>query len=617
MHAFVVVASKTGRPLNQELLERVRQADLPELFFAPTSHLFWTNTSGSVAFCGWQAATDIGRLGSHWYADPDGLTAFDGHLWPKAGMWAPDRTWAEQLADYWRIHGVLPAYESLFGIYSAVHLSSEGPGFVVSDPFSVGLLYRSETNDALVISNRTALAARAVTRSGQRPLRDALTCAWLPYFGHLVGEGTGFVAVEILPYGTYVELPPAAGPSIRSRGARTWEFAEADPQRDDPESLIGLVHADLLANVRGIASLPVPRKVLRVSGGKDSRLILALMLEAGVHDAFSFLTIGPGHAADVIVAKHLGEAFGLNLSHRESARLERTAFEKRLRIHSFQTGGVVTAWDLKGGLEISREVTVAGHCAELMRSVLGSGHAAGRSIDSANDVYDFFLKRYPLDSAELLREDARDYLRDEVRSCVSGYLEQGIPPADIPDVFYLENKHRWWFAALHQPEVGLWVYPLQSLVGQRTAFRLGARWRMIGRLNFELLRRANTALAKQPLAENCWHEEVHAHLPDTDEYRAAAPVQSEGSMPTKWQLIQFEQSRDLFERYLVEDRTNPIFTVLDPVRVETAVRGERPLTRYQLYRLYGALTAAVWLGHHERSARVGEQTAREASLAAG
>ncbi len=49
----------------------------------------------------------------------------------------------------------------------------------------------------------------------------------------------------------------------------------------------------------------------------------------------------------------------------------------------------------------------------------------------------------------------------------------------------------------------------------------------------------------------------------------------------------------------MDDRSNPVFELVDHHAVEAAVDGFAVLTESAKHQLYGALTAAMWLGHHE------------------
>jgi hypothetical protein len=52
-------------------------------------------------------------------------------------------------------------------------------------------------------------------------------------------------------------------------------------------------------------------------------------------------------------------------------------------------------------------------------------------------------------------------------------------------------------------------------------------------------------------------------------------------------------------RFLLDEPSNPVFDLLDRTRVEAAVTDFDGLTEPSKKQLYGALTAAIWLGGHE------------------
>jgi hypothetical protein len=59
------------------------------------------------------------------------------------------------------------------------------------------------------------------------------------------------------------------------------------------------------------------------------------------------------------------------------------------------------------------------------------------------------------------------------------------------------------------------------------------------------------------------------------------------------------QDHDVMRRFLVEDPENPVFEVLDRPAVIDAVDRFGDLSEPAKLQLYGALTAAIWLGEHE------------------
>ena len=57
--------------------------------------------------------------------------------------------------------------------------------------------------------------------------------------------------------------------------------------------------------------------------------------------------------------------------------------------------------------------------------------------------------------------------------------------------------------------------------------------------------------------------------------------------------------KQLFEEMLVGDPTNPVFDVIDRERTRDAIERIEQLGIRDRMELWGAATAAIWLGHHE------------------
>src|SRR5690606_2210183 len=145
--------------------------------------------------------------------------------------------------------------------------------------------------------------------------------------------------------GEYVTLAPSG----RERRVRATPIWRAPTERTEKDHLgVDGVLADLIGNVESAASTPADERVLRLSGGKDSRLVLALIVAAGLQDRFRCVTSGPDHAADVVVARIIAAAAGVDIEvHLGPSTMTPEQFERQLRVHVFQTSGMLGAFTLK------------------------------------------------------------------------------------------------------------------------------------------------------------------------------------------------------------------------------------------------------------------------------
>lgn len=601
MHSFVVVSSKPGRSIPQHVVDHLGRSDSPDLLFVPSDHLFWTDDARRVAFAGWQTVTAIGEVGSHWHTDERGLTAFAGRMWPRGDMWRRGPSWAEQLASHWRTHPMVDTQQPLGGIHAAVSITRSGSGTIVTDPLSVAMIYRAETDDVVVFSTSVRLAAHVAAAPGTEPERDAAGVAWLPLLGWTVGERTGFTSTRVLPLGAYVEIGPAFGSRVRFADATPWA---SDLPANEAE-LVELVHEDLTASVRSVAEMPAPRRAADITGGKDSRLVLALLLQEGLADRFVFNTWGDESSPDASVSDRIATRFQLARNPPAQGALGEAEFSRRLATHAFQTSGMSNAWEAKVGLRPSPRLVVTGCVGEAMRT-----HFHGYpEMSTAEQFRQQFHKRWGLRGASLVRRDVRAELLDRLdHELVQRVDAGGSSPQDLADSFYWRHRNRRWFGTYEELGESGRVHPLYSLAGLQAAFALGGRRRRLEALHFAVLDRACPDLAKMPFANDSWSEELISDRADADDYRAAAVRPRVKAMDMeRWMPTRLLDNLDLARSLLLDDDTGSLHDIVDRRAVERVLAEPERATITTCRQLFGALTAAVWLGRHESPQRIGEE----------
>lgn len=671
MLTYALIASRSGAPLHWTIPRHAGPPDTPELFYWPERHATWTSASGRVAFVGWQATTDVGRIGSHVHVDggapagpdprangpdtrangPDpraggpepprrpGMThrdtaaplrarlpgdlpsgelfAFSGHPLPRDRYWDDGESWAVQFARRVAGRDLADAREDFYGTFTAVRAGRDGAATVVADPLGVGLLYLASGADVTVISNRASVAARAAAGVGGRPARSVEAMGWLPFFGYLMGGDTGHEGVDMVPAGAEVSIDPTGRVEVHRPDRPLWQHPDPDADHDD---LVEEAAEDLVNHVRIAAQIPVPLRRLMLSGGKDSRLVLAMMVAAGIADDFEYRTNGYRHTPDCVIAARLAASIGVELDRRPPAHAEVPApeYARRVRNHVFLTSGMLSAWSLRAAGRWARRLTFGGMFGELLRSHYAKHH----HVDTVADLEAFFADEIGFDAAGLLRPEAAAHYRARVWDWVEDQLARGVAPADVPDVFYLRQRMRTWFGVSQElQEIGApLVNPLQSLRAVRVAFALGAHRRKIDHLHFELVRRLHPPFATIPFAGDTWHEDNWRHLTGRVGSRVAAgggshvsaagfaamePLEREpGSPPPppRWQWANYPRYQPLFED-VVADADNPLFDVIDRDAAAEVVRRQRPLDAQGRVNLFSLLGAALWLSGDEEPAR--------------
>jgi hypothetical protein len=600
---FAVAAGPAIPPPVRAALGDPRPPDLP---FRAVHHLLWSNPSGTVVFAGWQDDVDLG-MGGRWHHSGEGLTAFTGHVWPRSGPW-PSGRWAACLADHLDTSGV----DDLLGVFTAISLDADGKGIVTSDSLGTSLTYRAQVGDVGVVSSRARLVAR-ICADGT-PRRDPLGAGWLPFCGFPMGSRTGYEGVEVVPLGVCIEVSPAG---IELRPATpSWR----QPLEGDPQALLDGVYADAVTSIHAALGFPVERKVAELTGGKDTRLIFAILLAEGLEDQFEYRTWGDADLPDVVVARELTKMHGLrhDVGH-EPARRQRAAKRRRrlaaaypeLSSRERQLRLNVGAWDgMRNAYELEAAQPPCGDRVAL-NGTYGEAFSSNYLLTNWHrnhaDLRQTLLVHMQLGAAGIFRPEVLQHYRNELIAAAYECCSLEDAPQDVIDSMYLRHKARRWFGSTQETDENNHVLPLHSPFGVRLGFALGARERRRQWIYRELYRRTCPALTEMPFTSKPWPEvEVPDRQPEPTKPLALRPVRQRSSRRSPARTAAGELRRrstsedvEVMRRFLLDEPSNPVFDLLERTRVKAAVTDFDGLTEPSKKQLYGALTAAIWLGGHE------------------
>ena len=134
------------------------------------------------------------------------------------------------------------------------------------------------------------------------------------FWGTLLSDETGYRNVNRLAVDSTIQLGGSSGARIRRRETSFWEEPEIWRGWHTYEAVLPLLQQDLIDSMRGLASLPGPKPIIHLSGGKDSRLLAAVVAGVGLQNAFRFVTYGVPGFADVEVARLVAQTAGLDWS---------------------------------------------------------------------------------------------------------------------------------------------------------------------------------------------------------------------------------------------------------------------------------------------------------------
>jgi len=444
-----------------------------------------------------------------WQQDGLGVCVIHGLIWRTVDG-APLLLDAQALAGLLERPGAeLPA--DVTGEYAVVRLYPDGTLDAFSDRAGLHQLFHA-ANGEPVLANRAGLVATIL--SDWAP--DPTGLRWLPAIGYRVGTATAYRAVTQLGQeqriGFGVEgmtVAAMADPVVRFDDERGFSAA-LEPMLDE-----GIAQARAAIRLGIPADGPID---LPITGGKDSRVILALCLAEGLRDRLRLFTRGYQGHPDVIAGAGIAAALGL--PHRrepphgsdEAAHWSRTRFFDKLMAQSWQTDGMVGGWDLILGERIAAETLITGHMGEVLKAYSKKPLPPG-PLDPVAMV----RLQAPFDPMGLLRPEARGAMEAQLVAQMEAGRAAGATEADLPDIFYYRNRLPNWLGAIRaiksferQP-----VVPLGAPALLRLAFRLTPEERKREVLHYRIIHRCAPELLAPAFAMQSWDAALDDDVPRT------------------------------------------------------------------------------------------------------
>jgi hypothetical protein len=333
----------------------------------------------------------------------------------------------------------------------------------------VNPVYVAEAPGAVIVSDRAFWVAAVAGRLGDR---DPLHAAALLTVGFPLGAVTPFPAVRALDGATSLEIrggarlerplrmaaDPGAGLAGDDDGAGELdallsgrEAATGDRPAAGPAALVA---GALVAAVRPLRSLALPVE-LSLTGGKDSRLVAAALVAAGV--PVIARTHGFAGHPDVVGAAEIARRLGVSHEVRTPATPDaKIDVATRLRATVLVADGMLSAFENVGRPDRSPSsvITAGGHGGELLRGGYAETAAGGRWAPGAVGYAkraaraSELLRRMTTRHLGLLRPGAAASHLAHLRPWSGAALTRG--PVAALEEFYLVNRAGRWSAAARQ-----------------------------------------------------------------------------------------------------------------------------------------------------------------------
>jgi hypothetical protein len=483
-------------------------------------------------------------------------------------------------------------------VFTALSFDRNGEGAIVTDPLGLRFVYYGENDDLVVVSSQAPLVARALSGAGEEPTRDVVGTCSLAYSRYRIGDSTGYQGVHLLPPGVSMVVG-SDGQPVLERCPAPWMPPEAmlELPRDQ---LVDWARAEIAESLRSFLNLPGTRHVVDLSGGKDSRLILAMLLSEGLADSLRFRTTGPPDLVDVRVAAELAEMLGLEHSVEFPVAPPEKPYGDRLREFVRATGGMTNIWYMQPLGRVDPTVHLNGTNGECLRA---HQPVRGLPLRRKDDLFRFFDEEMPYGQLQLVRPEIAGSYQEQALTALVEDPHEDSHPVDLLDGFHFRTSARQHFGPKESLNAAMRVLPLYALEALRAAFALGPAARHSELIHLEIIRRCSPELANHRFAGPGWPEELGVAAPASAADNRHHELRSARKTPApKAEPVMARIRRTAFDRYkdaLVEvlrEEANPAWEIIDRSKALAATGRFQSLSNPARIELYGAVTAALWLG---------------------
>jgi hypothetical protein len=522
-------------------------------------------------------------------ADDDSMTVVNG---PALSTRGDQAHLAEDVLSSFRSRGTAGVSATLGGSYNFVGIGTDSGLRAFADSSGLFPLYFHQGADFALFSNRSTTVASLAGVHGGWDLR---ALAWIIGHANLFGEQ--------MPARLAAYLPPGYEAHVCGNGTDTrvtlhrspvwvWPGPSDDVGRENLRSAEWDEITDaLVTNFRALRSFS-GRLRLSLTGGKDSRLCLALAKAAGLEDRMVTFTNGTVDSPEVQCAAAVAEAAAF--PHKQAgwpvttaqvvaadAPFDPDAVWRRLRQHAYRFEAIVCPWDGMTDPLRSTTVSVKGFGGELYRR----SHAKrfrGKQLKSVDAMAKMFVNYHqPLDPLGVLRTTEAEFQADWLRTWVHDEVNR-IRLDLAPEKFYVDYRLGHWNGPMGQSTP--WrinVNPLLLPLAASKNLELSLDVRSSERFHFEVMRRAAPELITVPFLNDAWAPQIaadsHIELP-----REPFPTTIEASAHTlktwQWKFLE-SQSKAIAGLFKDASRDTDMGSVCDTRKLRRLARQSDRLTK--------------------------------------
>lgn len=393
----------------------------------------------------------------------------------------------------------------LGGDYSIIHIQTNGLVLAFGDACSMESLFVRQGPSSVELSNRIALLERPAERQSGFDFAYALSPALTAFHasgGTFLNAVRRFEIDEVLfrKEGEAVQFSKMT-PSIYERGRLSLVH--------DQQHIESLLSQGIEQSIAWLnyATRNIERLDVAITGGKDSRAVVAMCVAAGLSDRIRLFTNGEDDHPEVIIGRAVADTLGLEHERRAVIKKPETAlsdFFENIAVHCFQAEAMMSPWDTQNRAGYPRGINVGGLCGEYLRPFRNS---VGKVQDDLRQIVRY---RDPLG---VISPDISGRICTGIFGRLTRYKEHGAHDSDMANLYHFSEAYSGWLS----PALRLNAYaittlkPLNNVTLNQVSFALPAEQRATEFLHYSIMEHCAEKLLDLPFFVQEWSNKLAAY----------------------------------------------------------------------------------------------------------
>jgi hypothetical protein len=489
-------------------------------------------------------------------SSPFGLNLFNGWMLPNLGG-AP-------LPDVHAVKAHLGEGASGYGEFLFLDLDHNGNGSIVRNLLGSVQLYQHRSRDLVLLSTRSSIIAKYL---GDTRL-NAGFARWVANYSVPMTDDALFDGITAVPPGSSIEIEAGRPMVAPPTGNILASEALQARYRQNRAAYWDEVYHNLVQLMRVVEATDLSID-FPLSGGRDSRLMLGLVLAAGYRDRISrVFTNGPDYSPEVQSAKAVAEHLGL--AHQAvwagpPGVQSSSQVTRELPLHLLVTEGEMSPIDLTARTTPRKLFQLSGQESGL-RNIAGKRDLATRAA-----ITQWLISTVGGgDMCGIMSEAAVEQNRADVERYISAAEAAGIPYEQVPTRHRVQFRGSRWVSRVwgSANAIGFSPHIFRSEVVTLATYNSGARSRSLEEFHFEMLRRIDPALVELPFAGQSWDPELLAMVDDPP--ANPEPLSwPEGSTMFSQRLMYgtLQNNFEAFKRFVIDHSGDTLHALLDMDRL--------------------------------------------------